>query len=247
MENTIKNITPFIKPKYITKALLVLFWVVFLTVFIIGLINCGKIILMDNPDIDFFSFSYQTAFQTVKKGQVYVQGLGVAAPISFLFLYLLRPLVLVPGSIMAGLSGVLFGPLFGAFLTMLGENISANLAFYIARYFGAGKGIMDKHHLTKKLDKRLESDGLYYVLLLRFLWLPFDLVNYVCGFSKVKWRSYAIGTFFGIIPGMLTFLFLGDTLSGDNNSFWIGIGFLIFTTAIGFIMHHTKKGKIVDI
>ncbi len=247
MEYKLRNIVTNFKLKLVTKVLLVCFWIAFFGLFVVGLISCGRVILMENPDIAAISFTRETLYQTIKKTQELVSSWGVAAPISFLFLYLLRPLFLVPGSIMAALSGAFFGPIQGAMLTMLGENISANTAFFTARYFGGKKKIMEKTKITSKLNKKLEADGLFYVLLLRFLWLPFDLVNYTCGLSKVKWKNYALGTFFGIIPGMLTFLFLGDTIGGNNSSIWLGVIFGLLTTTIGYLMHHSKKGQVVDL
>jgi uncharacterized membrane protein YdjX (TVP38/TMEM64 family) len=44
----------------------------------------------------------------------------------------------------------------------------------------------------------------------RFLFFPFDLTNYACGFLKVKFSSYVLATALGIIPGMTVFILAGS-------------------------------------
>ncbi len=44
---------------------------------------------------------------------------------------------------------------------------------------------------------------------MRLIYLPFDAVNYGCGLSAIRQRDYALGTFIGIIPGLVAFVLLG--------------------------------------
>ena len=50
----------------------------------------------------------------------------------------------------------------------------------------------------------------------RFLFFPFDLTNYACGFLKVRFPSYVAATALGIIPGMSVFILAGAAFYGKE-------------------------------
>ncbi|MCA9366247.1 FAD-dependent oxidoreductase [Candidatus Kaiserbacteria bacterium] len=128
-------------------------------------------------------------------------------PLIYIVLYALRPLILFPATLLTALSGALFGLWWGILYTVIGENMSANLAYSIGRFFGKDLRLEDTFmgHWVEWLRARpFES-----VLFMRLFYVPFDLANYGSGVLKVSWPSYALATFVGIIPGLTTFVALG--------------------------------------
>ena len=47
---------------------------------------------------------------------------------------------------------------------------------------------------------------------MRLLFLPYDLVNYVCGALRITWSSFLLATALGSLPGTVSFVLLGASL-----------------------------------
>lgn len=150
---------------------------------------------------------------SIKNLQDFVGSFGFWSPLIFIIAYAIRPLVFFPSSIMTSLSAVLFGPILGWAFAFVGENISATIAFLLARYFGR-QFIKEKESLfLKEYDKKLQRCGFETVLMFRLLpAFPFDFVNYASGLSSVRYTSYIFATLLGIIPGLTAYIFLGTSL-----------------------------------
>lgn len=128
-------------------------------------------------------------------------------PLVYMLFYIFRPLILFPAVLLTTLSGVMFGFWGGFIFTFIGENISASFVYIIGRFFG--KGIQFEDTIFGGMIMKIKSEPFISILLSRFLFFPFDLTNLACGAIKARWRSYALATAIGIIPGMSTFIALG--------------------------------------
>jgi len=147
----------------------------------------------------------------------------------YILIYALRPFLLFPATLLTVTSGLLFGPLLGILFTIIGENASANVAFSVARWFGRDWAKKKAEISLHKWEKRLAANGLVTVLILRLLMLPFDPVNYGCGLTAVSHRDYAIGTFVGILPGLIAFVLLGGIGSaGVQHRMLLFVGSVVF-------------------
>jgi uncharacterized membrane protein YdjX (TVP38/TMEM64 family) len=63
------------------------------------------------------------------------------------------------------------------------------------------------------MEEGFREDALSYLLVLRLVPLfPFFLVNLVPAVLGVPLRTYALGTFFGIIPGTFVYCLVGNGL-----------------------------------
>jgi pyruvate/2-oxoglutarate dehydrogenase complex dihydrolipoamide dehydrogenase (E3) component/uncharacterized membrane protein YdjX (TVP38/TMEM64 family) len=161
---------------------------------------------------------------------ILLQGLNfftstVYGPILYMSLYAIRPLILFPATLMTALSGALFGFWWGVLYTILGENASANLAYWIGRFFGKDLRLEDT--LIGNWVEALRKNGFETVLLMRLFYVPFDLTNYGSGIVRVKWSKYALATLIGIMPGLTTFVALGAAV--DINEFQMnGLSFDAF-------------------
>jgi len=156
----------------------------------------------------------------------YFVELGPWAAIAFIVAYTIRPIVFFPASVMTPLSALLFGPLYGWIFSYIGSTLSATVAFFVAKYFGKDlfskqkDSIQNPNTFTQfivRYKETLEKNGLETVLFLRLVPLfPFDFVNYACGLSTIKYRTYLIGTLVGIIPGLTAFIFLGGSITNPR-------------------------------
>jgi uncharacterized membrane protein YdjX (TVP38/TMEM64 family) len=150
----------------------------------------------------------------------------IVAPLIYIIIYILRPLVFFPTSILTPLSSAVFGPFLGWIYTYIGENIAASVAFFVARYLGGD--VVSRFKRLERIDTELQEHGLRTVIFLRLVPLfPFDAVNFGLGLTAVSWRQYALGTAIGVIPGLTAYIFLGASLLS---------GMYIIPTILGFLL-----------
>lgn len=179
--------------------------------------------------------------------RTWILSFGWIAPILYVVLYTVRPLILFPASILTLAGGLAFGAIWGTVLTVLGATAGAVVSFIVARYLGKSFVKKEWTGRMKKAQDLMEQKGLIYVLFLRFIPLfPFDLISYLAGISKVKLRDFFIGTFFGIIPGTFAYSFLGSSFAEGNwKDIAIAAGVFILALVIPLMLKKRMEGEIV--
>jgi uncharacterized membrane protein YdjX (TVP38/TMEM64 family) len=134
-------------------------------------------------------------------------------PVIYILLYAIRPLVLFPATLLTLAGGFLFGPVLGVIYTILASNTSATIAFLVGRYFGQGllkEGSSDT--LLQRYAQRLRKNSFETVIVMRFIFLPYDLVNYLAGFMRIRWAPFILATILGSIPGTIAFTLAGSSI-----------------------------------
>ncbi len=157
-------------------------------------------------------------------------------PLLYILFYTLRPLVFFPSTLLTGVGGYLYGPLWGTLYTLVGANLSATVAYLVGRFFGADLPGMDpgKSGRMARYVQALRDNGFEAVLVMRLIYLPYDLVNYLAGLVRVPWIHFALGTLLGILPGSLTFVLLGSAFNASSTAQRVALGlFSLFTLAVG--------------
>ena len=175
---------------------------------------------------------------TTEAGQRFIDAIegawwGVAA---FVGVYLIRPLVLFPASVITVMAGVLFGPWWGVAIVVVAANASAMVAYGVGRLLGrapgeagddstAGDAVTAADAATTGADEEMSSDSLAArwsnrlrensfetVFIMRLIFLPYDLVNYLCGALRIRWAPFLLATALGSLPGTISFVLLGASL-----------------------------------
>jgi uncharacterized membrane protein YdjX (TVP38/TMEM64 family) len=129
-----------------------------------------------------------------------------------MIVYAVGVCLFVPGTILTGLGGAIFGAYWGFVYVWIGAMIGASVAFWIGRTLGrdfASSLIGDK---LKKYDDGIERNGFATVLYLRLVYFPFTPLNFGMGLTKVRFWDYFFGTGLGIIVGTFILIFFFATL-----------------------------------
>lgn len=182
----------------------------------------------------------------------WIIGFGIFAPIIYMLLYTVRPLIFFPASILSITGGLAFGPLFGTIYTVLGATAGALVSFVVARKLGKNIANKEWKGRGKAIQSQLEKNGFFYVLLFRFIPLfNFDLISYTAGVSKVRFRDFFLGTLIGIIPGTFAYNFLGSSLvSGDLRIILFAVLVFVILTLIPMWVRkkwvNKKEGVLED-
>ncbi len=166
-----------------------------------------------------------------------VQSVGPLAPFLYLLIYSIAPVFSVPGWIISVAGGLAFGALWGTVLTVVGATLGATAAFFSARYLGrdfVARVIKGKFQALATIDDRAAAHGFQAIFFLRLIPLiPFNILNYVAGLSKVGARDYILGTLLGIIPGTFAYVYLGSALTRIYSwQFAAAVGLLILLSMI---------------
>lgn len=163
----------------------------------------------------------------------YIKNLGWFAPIFFLLVYCLATLLLLPTMVLTLAGGALFGPLYGTLLNLIGATFGATCAFCISRHLAidwlASKGNPKIHRLIAGVERK----GWQFVALLRLLpIIPFNLVNYGLGLTRIKFSHYIITTFIFLTPAEILYTYCGhagrDVLT-NSTPFYKNSNILIIT------------------
>jgi uncharacterized membrane protein YdjX (TVP38/TMEM64 family) len=143
----------------------------------------------------------------------WIQALGWWGPGVFVGVYVLACVFLLPGSLLTIGAGFVFGLGLGTAVVSAGSTLGATLAFVIGR-------TMAREWIAKKvagnptfdaIDEAIGRSGLKLVLLLRLSPLfPFNILNYALGLTRVRPGSYVLGSWLGMVPGTILYVYLGS-------------------------------------
>ncbi|MDD6795202.1 MAG: TVP38/TMEM64 family protein [Clostridiaceae bacterium] len=145
----------------------------------------------------------------------FIRNQGVYAELTYLLIFVLKPfLVVIPSNIIAITGGIIFGPVEGFLLSMLGFFISGTIAFYISRLLGKDfvQSIIGDKFI--KLDKNIREHGFRIMFLLRLPpVLPYDPLSYTSGFTNIYYKDFILASVLGVVPETLCYSILGPNFS----------------------------------
>lgn len=171
----------------------------------------------------------------------FVLSFGKWAPAVYLIAYG-QPLIPLPASILTLSAGVAFGTGWGSLAALAGATIRACGQFALARALGreAVSGLLRGR--LEQLDHKLGDSGFRTVFLVRLIPnFPFDVQNYLFGFSRVHAGPYILGTVLGITPGIFLYVYLGYSLVDPKE--WWKLGLAICLLIALFLAQRLWKAR----
>lgn len=162
-----------------------------------------------------FVYQRSTGLGTVGALQAFIDDARGAwwALLAFMAVYAIRPLILFPATLMTIAGGLLFGPVLGIVATVIGANASAMVAYWVARSLGfESSAESETNGLLSRWSNRMRNQSFVTVLLMRFAFLPYDLVNYSAGLLRIRPLSFLAATALGSLPGTISFTLAGASI-----------------------------------
>ena len=201
-----------------------------------------------------------TIFLPVKdwliRGLEWTQGLGFWGFVFVAALYIVACVLLLPGSILTLGAGFIFKVVRGSITVSIGSTLGACAAFLVgrtvARKWIAGK--VAKNAKFAAIDEAVAQQGFKIVLLTRLSPVfPFNMLNYAFGLTKISFWKYALGSWIGMIPGTVMYVYFGaglrslaDVAAGKVEKgtagrlfFWLGLVATIVVTV--FVTRVARK------
>ena len=122
-----------------------------------------------------------------------------AALIALMVLHTLVPL---PAELLAFVSGMALGPLWGSLTIWFGAMLGAALGFYLARALGRPflTNVVPLRRLDTWLVRLQDTDAVYLIAVRLLPIISFNLINYTLGLSPIGWWRFFWTTSVGIVP-----------------------------------------------
>ncbi len=142
---------------------------------------------------------------------MWFEGFGAAGFLAFGAAYVFAAVLLIPVWPLSITGGLVFG-LWGFVIVPLSATLGASAAFLISRYLARGRirSWLAGRPRYRAVDKAVAEEGWKIVALLRLSPLvPYNLMNYFCGMSRVSFSTYVVATFLGTIPVTAMYVYLG--------------------------------------
>lgn len=142
--------------------------------------------------------------------QSWIEEAGSAAPLLFMFVYIVGTVFFLPGAVLTLLGGALFGPVLGTVYNLTAATIGSMLSFLVSRYLASSWVEKKTGGKLKQLMNGVENEGWRFVAFTRLVPLfPFNLLNYGLGLTKIKFTHYSIATYIFMLPGAIAYTYLG--------------------------------------
>jgi uncharacterized membrane protein YdjX (TVP38/TMEM64 family) len=168
------------------------------------------------------------------------------AVLIFIGLYFSTALFL-PGALALSVAGgLMFGTVAAALYVNIAATSGALLAFLAARFL-LSDWIQGRFHIQlTRFNAEMERHGPSYLLVLRILpLLPFFVVNYCAGITKIPLRTFLWTTSLGILPGSLIHAYIGQQLRRVNAlqdlfswKILLALGTMALVALVPVLYHH---------
>jgi uncharacterized membrane protein YdjX (TVP38/TMEM64 family) len=142
--------------------------------------------------------------------------------LAFTLAYALRPLLLLSAAALTVGAGILYGPLLGALVVVVGANAGALLAYALGSLLAADLTERAlRHERLRRAVGALRTRTFETTLTLRLAFAPYDAVSYLAGALRLPAAAFLVATALGSLPGSLVFLLVGAGL-GDLDALAAG-------------------------
>lgn len=132
-------------------------------------------------------------------------------------LYIVASVLFVPGMILTLAGGFLFGVVGGSIAISIGSTLGAGAAFLVGR-FVARESVARRVRGNARfaaIDRAVGEQGFRIVFLIRLSPIfPYNILNYAFGLTRVRFGPYLLGSWLGMLPATVMYVYLGST-AGD--------------------------------
>lgn len=165
----------------------------------------------------------------------WADGFGAWAPLLYVGLSAALSCAFVPGPLLAGVAGALFGTALGSLVALAAGTLAATTQLLIARYVAGRQVRTLLPERAHRLDSFLERRGFVAVFLVRLVpGVPYVLTNYSAGLTRLRARDMAAGTALGAAPKTYAYVALvGSFGDWSRPEWWVALAMLVLLSVFG--------------
>jgi uncharacterized membrane protein YdjX (TVP38/TMEM64 family) len=148
---------------------------------------------------------------------LWFQRQGRAGTLLYGALDVVATVLLFPGTPLTLGAGFLYGTAIGSVVISVASTAAATTGFLLARYISGDWLIrrLERYASLRAMDQTIADHGLKMVLLMRLqpVFIPFAYLNMGLGLSHVKLRDFVLGSWLGMLPGTILYVYAGSLLN----------------------------------
>lgn len=168
-----------------------------------------------------------------------VESVGYWGALYFILLYSTAVLFFLPTPLFTLVGGALFGPL-GIILNLFAINLGATLAFLISRYLNADWLYRLHNKRLEHVVNGVDEEGWRFVAIVRLLpFMPFDLLNYALGMTRIGLFQYVFTTTVCLIPAITAYSLIGHlggaAVQGKEDLWDMGLVAILLVILVGYL------------
>lgn len=169
------------------------------------------------------------------------------APVVVIAAYTPLAFVMFPRPLLTLLTVIAFGPWLGFVYGMAGILLSALATYYAGRLLSPGTVERLAGRNFDEVSRALRKHGMLAVLAVRLVpAAPFVIEGVIAGALRINVWHYEVGTFLGMLPGVLATTVFGDQLAGwledpETINWWVVAGVVLFIAATALIARRIIK------
>jgi uncharacterized membrane protein YdjX (TVP38/TMEM64 family) len=101
------------------------------------------------------------------------------------------------------IAGAAFGPIPGSVLNTIGIILGAVTSFWVARALGRDFVVRLTGKRLRKAERLMNRQGIWPLVQLRFMPIPYPVVNFAAALSGIAPRTFMVASVIGLIPATL--------------------------------------------
>lgn len=166
--------------------------------------------------------------------------------------FVIAGLAMVPLTFLITAAAIAFGPLLGSAYAMIGALLSALVVYGVGALLGKGWARKLLGPRWSRVGDTLSGRGVLAVAMVRLVPVaPYSVVNFLAGALHVSFVAFSVGTFLGLLPGVLALSILGAQIGAVlRNPDWWNVSLLVVVAvallaALGFGIRwlHLRHGR----
>ena len=186
---------------------------------------------------------FQIKFEIIQNIPSIIEKTASSGPVGylgFILIYIVSTVMMLPGSPLTFAAGALFGFWKGLILVSLSSTLGATCAFMVSRYLirkSVEKRVLENKKF-QSIDNEINEQGWKIVILARLSpIIPFFLLNYALGITKIRFIHFIFASWIGMIPGTIVYVLMGNMggafINGKKSSFeWVLLGIGLIATIL---------------
>ena len=147
------------------------------------------------------------------------------------------------------IAGAAFGPFAGSLLNTLGIIIGAWTAFVVARALGRDFVVRITGDRFRKAERLLNRQGIWPLIQIRFMPVPYPVVNFAAALSGVPLKRFMFASIIGLIPATLIHSYFIARLIYTNGQERLEVGLtyaavlIAINALIGFAWYRRSRQR----
>lgn len=159
----------------------------------------------------------------------------------YVAIYLIRPLILFPASLLTILGGSVYGLPLGFVLVLLTGTASATVPYVVGRWFSTGEAVKEEAveeggSALKRFVAVLRRNPFQAVLTARLLFLPYDAVSLIAGNLRISFLTFFLATALGNVVGTFAYVGIGASIQGDITTGDVSLDWRILAASLAVLV-----------